>query len=279
MKVLFIGFLPALALLAGCMTNQTQTTLQPITRVPAGEERFGEYVWLDLLTEDKQAAADFYQKLFGWEIIRSDGDPEYMLISKGGEIFAGMVAIRNRNPDAPESLWLPTLSVKDVDQAIAVLKDLGGRVLDGPADVPDRGRMALVADAGDAPLILLHAASGDPMSREAGIGEWLWTELATGDIGRAATFYSALTGGRIKSVDKTSGQRYDVLELNSRPVAGLMQLDWEGVGDNWLPYFRVEDIDAAVEHARRLGATTIIKTAKAAVLADPTGAAFGMQNL
>ena len=60
-------------------------------------------------------------------------------------------------------------------------------------------------------------------------------------------------------------------------MAGLVELEWEGLEDNWLPYFKVADIDRSIENARSFGGKLILQSGKVAVLADPTGAAFGIQ--
>ena len=44
-----------------------------------------------------------------------------------------------------------------------------------------------------------------------------------------------------------------------------------------MPYFKVTDVDNSIEIARNMGGKLILKSGNAAVLTDPTGAAFGIQ--
>jgi predicted enzyme related to lactoylglutathione lyase len=57
-----------------------------------------------------------------------------------------------------------------------------------------------------------------------------------------------------------------------------VELKWEGLEDNWLPYFKVEDVEQIIEKARQLGGSLVLKAEKVAILSDPTGAAFGVQS-
>ena len=61
-------------------------------------------------------------------------------------------------------------------------------------------------------------------------------------------------------------------------MAGIVEIEWEGLEDNWLPYFKVVDVDRSIEKARSLGGKLILQSGKVAVLSDPTGAAFGIQT-
>ena len=137
--------------------------------------------------------------------------------------------------------------------------------------------MALVSDPADAPFILLGAGGDTPMSSKAKAGHWFWTDLVTQDGNRAQAFYTAMFGYQVKHVEAGEGHRYDIFKRNGRAVAGIVELEWEGLEDNWLPYFKVADVDRSIENARNLGGNLILKSGKVAVLADPTGAAFGIQ--
>jgi predicted enzyme related to lactoylglutathione lyase len=137
--------------------------------------------------------------------------------------------------------------------------------------------MALVSDPADAPLILLGAAGDSPVGRKAKIGQWHWIDLITQDGNRARAFYTALFGYQVKPVEAVEDHQYDLFIREKRAVAGLVELQWEGLEDNWLPYFKVADVSRSIEFARKLGGKLILQSGKVAVLADPTGAAFGIQ--
>jgi hypothetical protein len=263
-------------MLLGCATGQ-DPRLPPITGSQEGTVYAGKFVWIDLLTEDVPAAAAFYEGLFGWRADPSQEDNTYYLFSKDGRPIGGMIAVDNQDRKAPESLWLLSLSVDDVDRSVAMVKERGGKLLEGPVDAAGRGRMALVSDPSGAPVMLLRAVGGDPEDAPAGTGEWLWTDLFTQNAARAGTFYSALAGYRTERIEVGEAQQYNVLKRDGRLRAGMVELQWEGLEDNWLPYFRVADIEPALQEAHRLGGSLILRAEDVAILADPTGAAFGIQ--
>ena len=260
----------------GCATNQI-VRLPPVASNPNGEVYVGKFVWIDLLTEDVQAAAAFYEGLFGWRAEPSKEDRSYSVFSKDGQVFGGLTAVKNQDSKAPESVWLLTLSVEDVDRSVAVVKERGGKLLEGPVDAGGRGRMALVSDVHGAPLILLRATGGDPADARAGVGQWFWTDLFTQDAKKAGEFYSALVGYQQERIEVGKDHQYNVLKKNGRERAGIVELQKDGLEANWLPYFKVMDIGPVIQKARKLGGKLILKTNDVAILADSTGAAFGIQ--
>ena len=264
-------------LLGGCGTFSQRVHLPPVSGTSTEQIQDGHFVWIDLVTEDVVAASSFYSRLFGWGAAKSDVNEEYYLFYLDGKPVAGMAAIDNKDAAAPESLWLATMSVSDVDKSLASVKTHGGKVLEGPLDAVSRGRMALVSDAADAPFILLGAAGEKPMGSKAKAGQWFWTDLITQDGNRARAFYTSMAGYQVKHVEDGEDHRYDIFKRDGRPVAGIVELQWEGLEDNWLPYFKVADVDRSIENTRNLGGKLILKSGKVAVLADPTGAAFGIQ--
>jgi predicted enzyme related to lactoylglutathione lyase len=86
---------------------------------------------------------------------------------KGDKPIGGMIATENKSKQAPESLWLLSLSEQDVDRAAALTGERGGKVVEGPLNADKRGQMALVNDPAGAPLILLRSVGGDPADTEA----------------------------------------------------------------------------------------------------------------
>ncbi len=264
-------------LLGGCGTVSQSVHLPPVAETSSGQMQAGRFVWIDLVTEDVVAAASFYSRLFGWHAAKSDVNGEYYLFYLDGKPVAGMAATENRDETAPESLWLATLSVSDLDNSVASVKANGGKVLEGPLETVGRGRMVLVSDPADAHFILLGAGGDSPVGRKAKTGQWHWIDLITQNGNRARAFYTAVFGYEVKPVEADEEHQYDLFIRDKRATAGLVELQWEGLEDNWLPYFKVADVDRSIENARSLGGKLILQSGKVAVLADPTGAAFGIQ--
>jgi predicted enzyme related to lactoylglutathione lyase len=71
---------------------------------------------------------------------------------------------------------------------------------------------------------------------------------------------------------------------DGRPRGGVAKIEWKGVKPNWVPYVGVKDIDAVVLKAKKLGGKVLIgldpdREDDVAILADPSGAVFGVQQL
>ncbi len=274
-------FLPVLIMLSlpvvsSCAAKQA-ARLPPISPTPTGQHQVGKFVWFDLLTEDVQAAKKFYGKLFGWRFAASDQDPDYLVIYSGDRPIGGIAAHENKDPKVQESLWMASLSVEDVDLAISTVKARRGKVLDGPFDVKDRGRMAVIRDPEGAVLVLLRATGGDPPDAGTSAGEWMWVDLFTRDGRAANVFYGALAGYKAQTVKTGGDHSYNLLTRNGRAFAGVVELRWEEVESNWLPYVRVDDLGETIRRATKLGGILILRHENVAVIADPSGGVFGIQ--
>ena len=110
-----------------------------------------------------------------------------------------------------------------------------------------------------------------------------WIDLGTPDQDRAGEFYGALFGWELQedeNVEATAG--YRTANLRGRAVGGVMRLMQEGQPPAWLTYICVEDAEATAARAREAGGVVhagpmaVLDYGTMAVLADPTGAAFGI---
>lgn len=104
----------------------------------------GRFCWNELLTTDEASAKKFYSALFGWSTEPFEGGNDYSLIKKGKDCLGGGI-MKTPKPGMP-SHWMPYVSVEDVDAATSQTKQLGGKVIMGPFDVPMVGRIAVLAD-------------------------------------------------------------------------------------------------------------------------------------
>ena len=103
---------------------------------PAGA---GEFSWAELNTTDWESAWKFYSQLFGWQHRESMdmggemgtyfmfNDPD--MVTKGG--MSNMASMMKVPPH-----WLHYVTVDDVPAAVERIKSKGGKVLNGPMDVP-----------------------------------------------------------------------------------------------------------------------------------------------
>jgi hypothetical protein len=103
----------------------------------------GSLCWADLSTPDQTAAAKFYADLFGWTM--PPGDGEYLHIKNGDAFIGGIPPASHRDPNMPAH-WMIYLQVDDCDASTAKAKELGASVCMGPMDIPNAGRMTVLAD-------------------------------------------------------------------------------------------------------------------------------------
>lgn len=98
--------------------------------------------WNELSTTDTEGAVAFYTSHFGWT---QEGDMDmgefgkYRFVQKDG---IGIGAIMPKMPDMPVSLWTYYIGVDDIDRAVAAIIDNGGKILNGPMEIPG-GEFAL----------------------------------------------------------------------------------------------------------------------------------------
>lgn len=256
--------------------------LPPLPAAAGGAHLTGKFIWRDLLTDDVAAAKRFYGGLFGWEFA-DVADGAYVVISHRGRPVGGIVAA-DIKVKVRVSQWVSWLSVPDVDAAARAVRTAGGTVLRGPMDLTGRGRLVVVTDPQGALLVLARAADGDPADAEAQEGDWLWTELWTHDREGSLAFYGGVAGYRVGQADLGDGKAYTVLRAGETPRAGVVDNPFDHVGTNWLPYVRVADPGAVAARATELGGRVLVEPAEdrrrgtAAIIADPTGAAFTIQR-
>jgi predicted enzyme related to lactoylglutathione lyase len=117
---------------------------------PSGEmelhdtSRPGEVCWNELLTSDAAAAFEFYSQLFGWKILNQmDMGPmgTYRVYGVGDKQLGGMMTA----PQARPPTWMYYVETDDLDSALERARRKGGKVLNGPMDVPG-GRIVALMD-------------------------------------------------------------------------------------------------------------------------------------
>jgi predicted enzyme related to lactoylglutathione lyase len=118
----------------------------------------GEFCWNELLTSDSVAAARFYTELFGWKILEEmDMGPmgKYRIFGIGELRLGGMMTTPAGAPMPP--MWLFYASTSDLEGAIGRATGKGGKVMNGPMDVPG-GRIVQLTDPQGGAFALHQAA-------------------------------------------------------------------------------------------------------------------------
>lgn len=117
-----------------------------------------EFCWRELMTSDPQAALKFYSELFGWQVLQEmDMGPigTYRVYGLGETQMGGVMAIPPGAGFPP--MWIYYTEVSDIDSAIARAATAGGKLMNGPMDVPGGGRIAQLLDPQGA-MFALHQA-------------------------------------------------------------------------------------------------------------------------
>jgi uncharacterized protein len=108
----------------------------------------GALTWTELSTNDTDTAKKFYTSLFGWTEKTSSGSGmTYTEFSVADSPLAGMMAMNEqmKQMHVPPH-WLPYFQVADVDATANKAKELGANFYVPPADIPNVGRFAVIAD-------------------------------------------------------------------------------------------------------------------------------------
>jgi predicted enzyme related to lactoylglutathione lyase len=244
----------------------------------------GRFVWHELHTTDRTKAMAFYAQLFGWEtkeVPMGPGEP-YGLAFLGGKDQAGIT--KSMAPANVPPHWLPYMHVDNVDQAAAKVKELGGKVLMQPMDIPNVGRFAAVMDPQGAAFAVYTSSKAYPEEAERPpVGAFCWEELMTSDPVAAAKFYSSLFGYTVEEKDMGPMGTYRIMKRGDRQTAGIMKTPPNvPAPPHWLTYVHVTDVDKSARNAREIGAkvmmepTDIPQIGRFSVIQDPTGAVISL---
>jgi predicted enzyme related to lactoylglutathione lyase len=111
----------------------------------------GTFYWNELMTHDVEKAKKFYGSSIGWTfdampmpngtywVAKLENKPVGGIFPMSGPEFVGM-----------QERWMAYLAVDDVDARLKKATDAGAKVMRGPFDVPNVGRMAFIEEPGGA---------------------------------------------------------------------------------------------------------------------------------
>jgi predicted enzyme related to lactoylglutathione lyase len=273
----------AAVFISGCASfgklseSGVEMALTPITDNPSGKIYPGKFVWHDLLTPDPLSAGKFYEKLFGWQI---DYQGQYAVVRNGDKLIAGILQMELPDGISRDGIWIPSVSVADVDTAVSLVKANDGKILKGPYDMYPRGRAVLISDPQKADLVLLSAKGGDPADVKAEIGDWLWDEIWSHDPDNIEKFYKSVLGYD----EMFSTDQYHVFMHKGKWRAGIRQVQDSNENMLWVPVVRVADPEATARLVPELGGVVLIAPDEAprkgdtALISDNTGALLLIQR-
>jgi len=244
----------------------------------------GKVIWNDLITDDLDAARDFYGALFGWTFEHSSGKGGRYVLARSGKVYvAGIVEVREKGA-TKLSRWLPYVSVADLDGSLAKASSAGARIA-VPARNVHFGRVAAIIDPEGAVIGLARSSIGDPDDKTTapGVGRVVWTELLANDPVTAARFYGDVVGYEASTIARRGGQ-YTMLAHDGSNRSGLLKNPTDAA-PVWLTYFGVDDTVAAEGRVTALGGAVIarasarLREGTMALVTDPTGALLVLQKV
>lgn len=247
------------------------------------------FVWHDFYAADLAAAKRFYGELFGWSF--KPGDHGYEHIAAGGREIGGMMKLEPQMGAPPH--WIGYVSVEDVGRAVAAVTQAGGQKFH-QEDIPNVGQFAVCADPQGAVFSPFHYTGKDAGKPEANErpAPWTfcWDELLTADPEAAVRFYTSVFGWGTEHMDMPDFGRYTLFKRTGvkdemgadKNAGGVMKLPPGVPRSFWLTYVAVENADATVDKAKKLGATPttppmdIPHVGRFATLLDPQRAPFAV---
>lgn len=249
-----------------------------------------DFFWYELATTDAEGARRFYEAVVGWEVQDLPGPHQgYSLFNADGLGVAGLMTIAPE--DCPtgtaEAGWKGYVSVPDADAAASRIEGAGGRILRAPADIPEVGRFAAVADPGGAPFLLMTPQPRDdvpPRPPRMTPGHVGWHELYAADGDRAFAFYAEQFGWQETSVmDMGPMGSYRLWSADGgEAVGGMMTAPGHVPEPRWQFYIVVDSVASAAGRIQAAGGAVTqgpveVPDGSWIVLAtDPQGAPFGL---
>jgi predicted enzyme related to lactoylglutathione lyase len=128
--------------------------------------------------------------------------------------------------------------------------------------------------------------TADPADFLAVPGEWIWSSLLASDAGTDAAFYQTVFGYEVFDQESEDGQEHVILSTDNYARAGVHTLPADAMRRHprWLNFVRVADAADAATRTVALGGSVLVPPrvdrhgGRIAVLADPSGAAFGVME-
>ena len=244
--------------------STTNPTRAPLDQLDAELVNPGSLFYFTVPGPDVERSAAFYARLFGWELDR--GDAGYHVTNTYPPM--GLASSDSTEPE----VWI---EVVDIDEAVARVRELGGT-----ADEPvhyDSGWSVSCTDPNGARFNLTVPRTDyrQPARASSEPGELFYWTLPAPDAESAKTFYRELLGWEFDAPGDQGGLHV----ANRKPDGGL-----GGGREGSAPdlFFRVDDLDGAIERVRDLGGTAELvgegPECRLALCTDDQGVAFGLSQ-
>ena len=136
----------------------------------ASNPEVGTIWWSELHTRDPERARTFYSQVIGWtpKVVAledpgrppREGEKEYTVFTVAGREAAGAMKMESTGAEGMAPGWFTYVQVSNVDAAALRAVELGGKLLEPPADAPNVGRIAIIQDPDGARVGLVAPVGG-----------------------------------------------------------------------------------------------------------------------
>lgn len=130
----------------------------------------------------------------------------------------------------------------------------------------------------------------DPATNQHAPGRWVWADLVTSDVARAADFYAKVFGWTFETYGgKDDRDTYTLVLADGQPIGGMVfdarpaaKDTGEPAPSRWIGLVSVPDVPAAAQAAKASGGRVLLEPqslgqrGETAVLADAAGALFAV---
>ena len=271
--------------------SDVRTESRTATAAQGRSNDHGSFIWYELMTTDAEGAKAFYDAVVGWEF--GEGAPEFngyrMINTRDGGFAGGVLPITpEMQQHGARPTWLGYLNVADVDEKVSAIKAAGGKHF-MTHDIPNVGRIAMVADPQGAPFYVMKPIPPEGRENEPSTvfsptdqGRCAWNELSTSDPQGARRFYGeqfGWTSDNFMPMGEHGEYRFiDHQGLTLGAIAGAM----DGQPPHWRFYFRVPSVAKARETAEVKGGKVVMGPMEVPggdqiiIGFDPQGAEFAL---
>jgi len=257
-----------------------------------GPNPTGDFIWYELITPDAEGSKAFYDAVVGWNI--GEGAAEYngyrMINTQDGSFAGGVLPLtQEMQQHGARPTWLGYLNVSDVDTKVAEIEKAGGKTFMPATDIPNVGRIAMVADPQGAPFYVMKPIPPAGKENEPSTvfsptdqGRCAWNELSTSDPQAARRFYGGQFGWTTDDfMDMGENGEYRFIDhkgLRLGALAGTMH----GQQPHWRFYFRVQSVGSAKDTVEAEGGKVVMGPMEVPggdhilIGIDPQGAEFAL---
>ena len=246
----------------------------------------GTPCWADAMFGDLEGAKRFYGEVLGWTF--GESSPEFGNYAQAyvdGKAVAALVPpMPGQEQGQPQ--WCLYLASPDASATAEKIRSNGGDVLMEPMRVGDFGTLCLAREPGGAVFGVWQAGTHEGFEATATPGAYCWAEVFTREPEKTDAFFTAVFSYTAKQVEDDNVD-FRMFDVDGETVLGRMRMT-----DDFPPevpsyvnvYFTVDDCDAAVDRATKLGGILRFGPMSSpfgrfAALSDPQGANFSVIDI